>query len=60
MYIYCTVFRLKKPICIHITDVYQSNLTLQENIDCSYESVASSPDPVVSVFDRAAQGVVCT
>ena len=51
---------LKKPICIHITDVYQSNLTLQENIDCSYESVASSPDPVVSVFDRAAQGVVCT
>jgi len=31
----------------------------QENIECSFENVAASPDPVVSVFDRAAQGVVC-
>ena len=31
---------------------------LQENIECSFESVSTSPDPVVSVFDRAAQGVV--
>lgn len=30
----------------------------QENIECSFESVATSPDPVVAVFDRAAQGVV--
>lgn len=29
----------------------------QENIDCSFESVATTPDPVVAVFDRAAQGV---
>lgn len=32
---------------------------LQENIECSFENVTASPDPVVSVFDRAAQGVVC-
>ena len=30
----------------------------QENIECSFESVSTSPDPVVAVFDRAAQGVV--
>ncbi|XP_015760291.1 PREDICTED: unconventional myosin-XVIIIa-like [Acropora digitifera] len=28
----------------------------KESIDCRFESVASSPDPVVAVFDRAAQG----
>ncbi|XP_048583145.1 unconventional myosin-XVIIIa-like isoform X2 [Nematostella vectensis] len=29
----------------------------QENIECSYESESIPPDPVVKVFDRAAQGV---
>ena len=30
----------------------------QENIECSFESNATPPDPVVNVFDRAVQGLV--
>ena len=30
----------------------------QENIECNFETVATAPDPVVSVFDKAAQSVV--
>ncbi|XP_031549200.1 unconventional myosin-XVIIIa-like [Actinia tenebrosa] len=29
----------------------------QENIECSFESVATSPEPVVNVFDKAVKGL---